>query len=269
MTEDVTYEPINILLSREELLLVLELLQAESLPGLDADPLGELSPEGRELALTVAGRVLRARDLAQVGEDGQLSLHTALLTAVGVCAYSTNTVFVFHWPDGEESPIRYFGHVRGDDVAAHSRPEDVLHLFTLLPSRDQLIEQVLSFCAYQDGPQNELPEIGVAGEEFVHVRELAGTGATEEAVGRLVASGAAEESAAAFVATLADSPKVSIFQTLTQQGEGDVLRRDFTVVQGGQQTWFIGPTSDEMESPNLVIRSTNKDEIESLLAESL
>lgn len=269
MTEDVTLEPINILLSREELLLALDLLQAESLPGLDADPLGELSPEGRELALTVAGRGLRARDLAQVGEDGTLTLHTALLTAVGVCAYSTSTVFVYHWPDNGETPARYFGHVRDDDIAAHSRPDDVLHRFTLLPSMSHLIEQILAFCQYQEAPLNELPEMAVAGQDFVKVRELASSGSAEQAASLLIASGAAQESAKAFASTLARSPRVSILQTLAQAGEDEVVKRDFTVVQDGEHTWFIGPTSEESENPNLVIRSTNREEIESLLAESL
>jgi hypothetical protein len=269
MTEVVTLEPINILLSREELLLVLELLQAESLPGLDADPLGELSPEGRDLALTVAGRGLMARDLAQLGEDGQLSVHSALLTAVGVCAYSTNTVFVFHWPETRENPIRYFGHVREDDVAAHSRPDDVLHLFTLLPSKDHLIEQVLAFCEFRDVPQTGSFEMAVAGEDFVQVRQLASNGSPQEAVDLLVANGAGPESAAAFVSTLAGSPRVSILQTLTQEGEDEVLKRDFTMVQDSQHTWFIGPTAAESEDLNLVIRLTTREEIESLLAESL
>jgi len=269
MTEDVTLEPINVLLSREELLLVLDLLQAESLPGLDADPLGELSPEGRELALTVAGRGLRARDLAQVAEDGGLTLHTTLLTAVGVCAYSTNTVFVYHWPENRENPTRYFGHIREDDVAAHSRPDDVLHLFTLLPSKSQLIEHVLAFCEYQDVPRNDLPEMAVTGEDFVQVRELASSGSAEEAASLLIESGAAQESASAFVSALAGSPRISILQTLTQEREDGVLRRDFTVVQDGQHTWFIGATSEESENPNLAIRTTTREEIESLLAECL
>ena len=64
MATDNAVEPVNIMLSRDELLLVLGLINTEYIPGLDADPLGELSTDQLVLALTVAGRGLRARGLA-------------------------------------------------------------------------------------------------------------------------------------------------------------------------------------------------------------
>lgn len=269
MTEERTNGPIDIVLSREELLLVLDLMEADYLPGLDADPLGELNPDGRELALTVAARGLRARGLAQVNDDGELNLHATLLAAVGACAYASNTIFVYHWPAAGEVPTRYFGHVRDGDIAAHTRPEDVLHLFTVLPSKEQLIEQVLTACAYEEASSSDPFEFPVNGDEFVQVRELALGGKAQNATELLVSAGTASEAASAFVSTLTNAPRISVLQTLTQEEGESVLKRDFTVIQNSEYTWFIAPTSEDSENPALVVRSSGKDEIEALLNDSL
>jgi hypothetical protein len=269
MTNENVSEPINILLSREELLLVLNLLEAESVPGLDADPLGELNVDGLALATIVAGRGLRARELARVGEDGELQVHSALLTAVGVCAYSSNTIFVYHWPGGEATPVRYFGHIRGDDIAAHTRPEDVLHQFTIMPSREHLIEQVLTVCEYAEAPQTSALELTVPEDDFVQIRELAGQGKVDEAVEYLGSKNINTEAGRAFVSTLAQSPRVSILQSLAQEDNEAVHKRDFTLVQNREHTWFIAPTTGEGESTPLLVKATNRDEVETLLAELL
>ena len=66
MANENSSQLVNILLSRDELLLVLTLLEAQYIPGLDIDPLGERSAEQQDLAFVVAARGLRARDLARV-----------------------------------------------------------------------------------------------------------------------------------------------------------------------------------------------------------
>src|SRR5512145_1990409 len=120
-----TSEPIQILLSREELLFVLNLLQAGFIPGLDDDPLGELTAEQQAFALTVAGRALRARELAQQHPDGQWVVHNNLLLAVGGCAYAQGIISVYHWPSNSALPRRFFGHLRENQAIAHTRPADV------------------------------------------------------------------------------------------------------------------------------------------------
>ena len=84
MTTNGKSEAINILLSREELLYVLNILQAQTIPGLDADPLGQMDGPQHQLALVVAERALRARELAISHNGSGMVVHNALLTAVGV-----------------------------------------------------------------------------------------------------------------------------------------------------------------------------------------
>jgi hypothetical protein len=236
MNGERTNEPITLLLSREELLCVLDLLQADTIPGLDDDPLGELTPEQRALALIWAERALRARGLARVQDDGAVALDNALLTAVGVSAYPQSAVFVYHWPAGAEVPTRYFGRVRGNDVVTHSRPEDVLHRFTLLPSKTDLVKQTLAMCEYRDTPDSPSFEFTLPGADLARARELAEAGETDQAREALAAGGAAPAAAAAFAQTLSEAPRVSILQTVRGQTGDGVERRDFTLLQTERAT---------------------------------
>jgi hypothetical protein len=269
MSDENKSEPLNILLSREELSLVLSLLQANTIPGIDTDPLGEMTEEQQVLASIFAGRALRARELARVKEDGELAIHAALLTAVGVCAYAQNTIFAYHWTDNGETFRRYFGHVRGDDIVAHTRPEDVLHLFTLIPSKEQLVESVLAFCEYEDSAEPQALEMIVPSDGFAQARELADAGDAQAAVETLTGETAATEIVQAFVDTLVKAPRVSVLQTLKQEDDETVRKRDFTIVQNGHHSWFIIPVADEDEAENqsLLIKSTTRDEVQSLLTE--
>jgi hypothetical protein len=267
MSEENGFEPINVLLSREELIFVLDMLQADSIPGLDADPLGDLDPQQQAMSMVWAGRALRARELGQLNEAGEMVLHRAVLTAVGVCAYSSDAIFIFHWPEAGAEPSRYFGHIRGEDIASHVRPADILHQFSLLPDREHLLAQVFDFSNYEHGTETDDLSMTVSNANFVRARELSSEGQTEAAADLLVGNGAPMETAVAFVNTLADSPRVSIMQTLKQEGEDTVQKSDFTLVQNGDYTWFVAPAQEDESA--LLVKTTVKDELETLLAELL
>jgi hypothetical protein len=264
MDNENSIEPINLLLSREELLFALNLLQAQFIPGLDPDPLGELTPEQRPLVLTVAGRALRARELAQVQENGEWLLHNDLLTTIGGCAYAHSLISVYHWPPTADTPARYFGHIRGNDIVAHTRPEDVLHRFTLLPSKEQLAGQVLAFCGYDNGAAPPTLELSLPAAALGQVRELAAAGERAKAEAILADHEVAPDAAKAFVDILAASPKISILQTLKQQAEGAVQKQDLTLLQHDHQAWLISASPETMR-----VKTVTKSELEALLTESL
>jgi len=247
---------VSILLSRDELLLILNLLHAQSIPGLDEEPLGEWSPEQRVLAQVVAERALRARELAQRQSDDQLVIHKTLLTAVGVCAYAQSSIFSYHWPEPNVMPARYFGHVRGDDIVAHTRPQDVLHLFSLLPSKEQLIDQIIAFCHYQETTSNLSFEFTLAQADFMKLRKLAETGLNEPNF--------ITEQTKHLSDTLANKPRVSVFQLISQNNQ-QVQKRDFTLIQDAHITWLILAMPEEQ----LLIKSITQVEFKQKLTEWL
>lgn len=269
MNGDNELESINLLLSREELRLVLDSLETDFIPGLDTDPLGELTPDQNELVLTIAGRALRARELARPEADGALAFHNALLTLVGVCAYSQHVLFAYHWPPDQIIPRRYFGHIRGEDIVAHTRPEDVLHLFSLLPSKAHLIDQVLNACEFEEKPVAAAFEFSLSSNAFASVRELAGNGEAKQAIDLLLAHDTPPETAKAFVATLANAPATSILQTVRQPGDGAVEKRDFTVLQNSRETWLGLAANGDGEDGLIRVKTTTREEVQTLLADWL
>ncbi|MDJ0757009.1 MAG: hypothetical protein QNJ45_25990 [Ardenticatenaceae bacterium] len=269
MTEQSQPETVNLVLASDELRLVLGLLQTATLPGLDPEATDLQTSEARRIADLVASRTLRARGLARLDDDGALSLHPTLLTAVGVCAYASSSLFVFHWEEQGTIPRRYFGHIREDDVVLHARPEADLHLFSLLPSRSALYQQLMQACEFKldqaEGSMNfELPS-----PVFVQVRELAYASATEDATKLLVDHNVDLQAAEKFVHTLSSPHQVAIMQTLQQVGDEEVNRHDLTLLQNSSDPWLIRPQAQSDEGLLLEVRMTNSSEVEGFIASHL
>lgn len=256
----------SFLLSREELILLLDLLEAAPIPGLDPDPLGELNDEQRALALIWAGRALRARELASVGDDGSLSVNEQLLTAVSTCAYWKTALNVYHWPAPGQTPERFFGYVGNGQVATHTRPEDVLHGLSVLPSAQALIEAVTAVCQCQSIPDTPPVQFQLARDVFVQARELAEAQDTEAAQNALLQGGIPQDTAQALTAVLAGKPRMSIWQIVNQVENGDSQTHDYTLLQNDQAAWLINLAANKKE---LQIQTTNAITIKEILAQHL
>lgn len=266
MNGENSVEPINILVSRDELLFVLNALEADFIPGLDLAPPGsDLTIEQQSLALAVAGRALRARQLARAQAGGELEIHTALLTMVGVCAYAQHVVFVYHWPSNADAPQRYFGHIRGSDIVTHTQPEDDLHLFSLLPGKSMLLDQILAICHCRGETGPAAFEFLVSNQAFAAAREFAGAGNREQARQALSANGTDAAAAAALIDTLSGSPQVSILQVVTQPDDGKIRKRDITLLQNHQRAWLVMAPEDTANAP-LRVKTTTAAELQEMLA---
>lgn len=236
---------VEILLSREELLYVLNLLQARFLPGLDEGPDGELTGEQRALALRVAGRALQARELVRLRSNGDPSLHTSLLRAVGVCAYAQSTVFAYHWAANTKTPVRTFFHIRGNDGVMHTSSDPSLHRFALIPVA-QIPALIAETCHIKPKDSQSDMEILVSNEAFLAARQQMGNGDIQAAQQSLEKGGAGREAAALFASSLSNSSAVSILQIVNQNGSS-VQKRDITIVQNGVRGWIVEPKSAEDE----------------------
>jgi hypothetical protein len=183
-----------------------------------------------------------------------------------VCAYPQRALLVYHWPAGQANPRRYFGFIRGPDIVAHTRPAEVLHLFSLLPSLEQMINQVLAVCEYANKPPVPSLELTVSSDNLVQARQLAESGQADKAID-LLAGQAAPQAAQLFIETLAAGPHVSIMQLLRQTEGGATQQRDLTLVQNHRSAWLITPPTDEANRTALKIKTTTREEIQAILAE--
>ena len=269
MNDDTSLQPLTVILSREELLAVLNVLRAPLIPGLDREPSGELSPEQEAFALVVARRALLARELAQMRADGEFLVQRGLLAAVGACAYAQDSILAYTWPAGAETPDGLFGHIRGGDVVAHTRPTAVLHRFTLLPSKAALVAHVLAFCEFDAAPPAAACDFTVPRQDFADARQYASAGNSVAAIELLVRDGAPEAAAASLVATWAAAPRVSVLQTLIQQGNQAVRTREFTLLQSGQHAWWAAPGPGAEAKAPMRVKTASANDIRDLLTKSL
>ena len=112
---------------------------------------------------------------------GNRPLDNDLLRTIRICAYPQSALFIYHWSIGEELPTPFFAHLRDNDIVVHTRPANVLHLFTFLSTHEQLIEQLLAICEYQDIDQTDKFKFSLAHEDLVRVREFVELGVTKDA----------------------------------------------------------------------------------------
>jgi hypothetical protein len=262
-------QPVSITLSEEELLVVMNTLEAISIPGLEANAWRALSPEQQDLALSVAQRGLQARGLAEVDEDGGLLVHRALLNAVGVCAYPHRTTLIEHWPFGSGSTVLY-SHIRDEDSVVH-RVARGLHTFTLFASEAALVEYLVSACEWKsDDDSSSFLELTVPPADFTRVCDASATGAEEEALQVLGNAGnGASKAGSALVHSLANAPRVSIVQLLRpDSGSGPGSEQTFTLIDGGERGWVISPTTLATDSP-LKVRTVSRSEVGTALLRGL
>ncbi len=270
--ETASQKPVNVVLSRDELALVLSLLQVQTIPGLDPEPLGSRTPEQEDTAFVVAARGLRARGLAQARpadqmEGGRLTVHVGVLAAVGACAFSTAALFVYHWPSQRDLPLRVFGHVRDGVFAIHTPHEEALHRFTMLTSQEQLVDQMLAACQLREQPAALAGELRLAGSDFARLRELAEHGDLAQARSLLDPDPVAQELIDSLLAALASKPQATIVQTLQAGQGGAVIKRDFTLVQASSELWLVEPVDGDASL--LAARPATRSDVRALLLRSL
>ena len=235
----------SFLLSREELTLLLDLLEATSITGLDSDPLGELNDDQRALAFIWAGRALRARELATVGDDGSLLVNEQLLTAVSTSVYWTTAINVYHWSAPGQTPMRFFSYAGNGQVATHTRPEDVLHRLSVLPSSEALVEAITAVSQCQAIPEAPFVEYELSRNLFVQARELAEAQDGEAAQKILLQDGIPLETAQAITAVLSGKPRMSIWQLVSRVENEDAITHEYTLLQQDQAAWLISLSPEE------------------------
>jgi hypothetical protein len=269
-TETTTEKPAHVLLSEDELRVVLQTLGASGMAGL-----GEPTLTAEQLALvhTVAQRSLRARRLAQVrAEDGTLMLHMVLLTAVGIALYPEKSITCLCWdkPGGQLS--RVYAYQRGEDYSLHSQPEADIHRLSLLDNRERWLEYVWQLTGLAEtaevAPAHQLVLEQTA---FMAMQEMVLAGNVAEAVRYLTSLGLADTAVSALVNSLADTPRMVVMQTIAvlPDEEGMAEKHDLSLIQGAGVTWLLVPTPTADNKQPLVIKTCTASEIGTLLGQWL
>lgn len=255
----------RIVLAREELLFVLEQLAVTTIPGLDNDPLGNLTPDGYNIARAVVERTLRARGLVRRYAAGPepLQLHQTLITLVGVCAFAQQAIFLYHKSIQGQRAVRYFGHIRDKEIVAHTHPEAALHQFALLPSREALFTEILTLC----GVPTAVPpayEFTLPFAVFERVQEAISGGQWETARHLLADTQVTQASSNAFLALFADDYQISVLQTVKQQPDQTIAQREAVLFHNGKMTWLAFAARQPSGQTAMLVKTTHATELQQL-----
>lgn len=265
MASDEMAVPVDFLLSRDELLYILSLLNVTTIPGLEDDPAGAMTPEQQAIALRVAGRGLRARELAAVGDNGETVLQNNLLAAVATCAFGQHAIFANHWASGQDLPTPIFAHIGENHSVIHTRPADVLHYLSLRPV-GEILPQILAACEFADTPASNTTnsiEAKLPSALLPQVRQLAETGAKADATNLVVANGNTAQDAQALVDLFAGPYGTSSLQ-LARLRNGQSEHQDGLLLQGNQANWMI--TTANGDGANLDIRNVTRANVQEWLS---
>ena len=142
MTEDF----LSMLLSQEELVVLLRILRAPGILGLDTKFLNNMSTEQVAAALVAAERSLYARGLIQVNEnENRVDIDATALALVGTCLLPEYTLMAFSNDDNSLPSIHYYHVSSSLAVEFFSREQGLLSFLgtdqaqKLLPSIENIL----------------------------------------------------------------------------------------------------------------------------------
>ncbi len=237
--------PMTFTLSRHELLVILDTLNADTIPGLEEDPLGPLDEAQERLARTIAQRALVARGYLRWGDNEPVLLRW-VGDAVATCIRAPEMLMIYHRPPAA-APIQYYVHIIDGRAVVHIPSQQVLHFFSIQPSRNDLldrIDDIVNIPADLPGGQTKyiLPEA-----TFIQAREQAQAGQLQAAQQTLEQAHLPSNRAAAFLATLTRNPALTVFQHLKAISADETQKADFTVIRDDQSAWLLTLQQEQME----------------------
>ncbi len=251
MTTDITSPPlVNILLTREEVRLLVGLLQAPSLPGLDIEPSLPLVPELEAAGLIYAEKSLRARELARLQPDGRLGVNTMLLAMFETCVRPEHAILVQHITE-DKKLIPLYGHSKQGIFVTYILPEPDLFRFSILPDMATLLDRVMTGAQFQDfvlpNQQGEM-EIVANHTTLSAARQAAEQDGSDAAVVTLENAGIALIAAQALAQTLAAPHRLTILTVFTVNSDAETIKEQLTVIATSTQAWLMRQQVGELTS---------------------
>lgn len=136
-------ESISLSFSQEEVVLLLKILGANTIPGVGQQPFGELDNDTQRHLLASAERTLRSRGLlAVVGE--RIQIDRTVVALVGTCAVPKLSWLVTQTRPGHLPENRFY-HISPTLFVEHTISGPGVHTFTAVVESAQVIERLMHF----------------------------------------------------------------------------------------------------------------------------
>lgn len=257
MDED--YTTITIRLSQEELLFILRrtILDAPSLPGLGANPLGEIDTTTENLLLDAAGRALVARGILALDADSVPQIDSGILSIISVCVYPQQMVSLIY--QSEQVQQRYYYRVP-ELAVEHTFPYPGLHDFTVSTESDMGESVVRTLLSNITAGSSPTPTYEVAQQILPSPQDTDDLEHGRETLDLLIAQGVARDHAEDLVRTFV-APKFRLTVQIVYQPPPETKQEIITLL-AADDLWIV--RAENPNAPLVKIRGASLEHVQQI-----
>lgn len=239
---------LSMLLSKEELYVVLAYIKAKKLVGFGDERYADSIIETAEKGLIARGYLLPQ-------PDGKLKLVAPLLASVGTCAFPEASILIHRDTlDGVAQDL-YF-HAYRLMLVLHTTPMTDIHQFVAVEDEKMILSAITSFLDYKRKEVKKYVPSVISIQDLLEIRDHAHQKDESVPFDLLVKKGFHKKTAQAFSNTLANpltNTNISYVANSGQATDG------FTILEGQDILWLIKPEDNNYEQVN--VSTTSSDEI--------
>lgn len=249
---------ISLTLSIEELLFLLRLMRAETLPGLPEKPFEDMTPEQTAASLVAAERGLQDRGLVHIDEaEHRVEIDVVCMALLGVCMIPRFSILVTFQSAGDPPRARYY-HAGSDLVVEHTSPKPGLHTFVGAARIEDFAAPMVELLALPQRSSRKDMAAQIRQDCLAQAREQARSGDGDAVIMRLTAGGLAQRVAASMAATL-QQPTLSISLTRLERSSHNRSAVDgFALLEGANVLWALSPESSDPQGLRIEAISTDE-----------
>lgn len=267
-------QPIGLALSREELYVIMRLLNASELPGFDLSwltiaPVGTVTNDTRRVLEAATNALIARGYLAPGGLEitppVKVVLPAPVISLVGTCAFGRRWIILS--ASKSAGPVEVHIHQLKALTVARTEPLPGIHRFEVISGQDallRLVNDALSLQA-QTAPVPGIPN-GRVRAEAVARAPLVENGKAEEAAALLIHGGLPAHTARALAQAMKDAVSIGgiciVSRSANQQTQSTVLR----VVTTARHCFTIGGGRSQ---DDLLVQATSAEAVRQWLTFSL
>lgn len=236
-------DKVSLTLSIEEMLFLLRLLRAETLPGLPERPFEGMTPEQIAASLVAAERGLQASNLVRIYEtERRVEMDAICMALLGVCLIPRFSILVTFQRAGEPPQVRYY-HAGSDLVVEHTSPQPGLHTFTGAARIEDFIAPLVELLALPQRSSSKDLAARIRQDSLMQARDQARSGDGDAVIANLEAGGLTRRVAVMLAAALRQ-PALSISLTRLERFNDIQSTVDgFALLEGADMLWVLSPES--------------------------
>jgi len=255
-------EPTELILSRAELVYVLNALQATRIVGVDLKEF-TCPRQKLEALLEEAEQSLIARSLLTVDNQSQTRLLAPeLVEMVGALAFRSLAFVLVRGVRGKGQQLFIFN-LYQDIMVEHTQPQDGIHRLALISTLEDLFARIESLVPLQPVIREGRPEFTIAQTEFERLRQQVQAGGNGEALSTLVAAGLAEDLAPLLIQALQNPLFTLSLACLECEGDAVVDASSVAIFADEQSAWGIWQGTADVDAPQLLIFPTGINDVRS------